>query len=187
MSPADLPPRLHESVPCSIAAAARYGVPTNILLAIAESEAGAPGLWVKNRDGTSDVGPMQFNTAYLATLAKYGITPQAVAAPGCYAYELAAWRLRQHIQKDQGDLWTRAANYHSRTPLYNARYRLALITKSARWAEWLERCAARACLETAMLPVRSAPTAVLRAQPQMMTKAPPRKYVPRMIAVAPKA
>jgi GAF domain-containing protein len=72
------------------------------------------------------------------SLAGYGITPDDVAAAGCYPFDLAAWRLRQHIRKDRGDLWTRAANYHSRTPQYNAVYRADLLVKAGRWADWLE-------------------------------------------------
>lgn len=178
MFPADLPPQLHERVSCSVAAAARYGIPTTILLAVAEKEAGAPGLWIQNRNGTSDVGPMQFNTAYLATLAKYGITPQAVAAPGCYAYELAAWRLQRHLQLDQGDVWTRAANYHSRTPRYNVQYRLDLIAKSARWANWLERCMVGSCHNISALRLSDAAA----APPQAKRIAAPPDYVPRTIA-----
>ena len=138
MPVADLPPQLQERVVCSIAAAVKYQVPANIVLAVAEKEAGKPGQWVLNTNGTHDVGPMQFNTVYLRDLARYGITPGDVAAAGCYAFDLAAWRLRQHIRKDRGDLWTRAANYHSRTPQYNATYRADLLVKSRRWADWLE-------------------------------------------------
>jgi hypothetical protein len=134
----DLPPQLQERVVCSIAAAVKYQIPANIVLAVAEKEAGKPGQWVRNTNGTHDVGPMQFNTAYLRDLTGYGITPDDVAAAGCYAFDLAAWRLRQHIKKDKGDLWTRAANYHSRTPQYNATYRADLLVKAARWADWLE-------------------------------------------------
>lgn len=112
----DLPPQLQERVICSISAAVKYEVPANIVLAVAEKEGGKPGQWVKNTNGTHDVGPMQFNTLYLGDLAKYGITANDVAAAGCYSFDLAAWRLRQHIRMDKGDLWTRAANYHSRTP-----------------------------------------------------------------------
>jgi hypothetical protein len=133
----DLPPQLQERVVCSISAAAKYEVPANIVLAVAEKEAGKPGQWVRNANGTHDVGPMQFNTAYLGDLARYGITANDVAAAGCYSYDLAAWRLRQHIKKDKGDLWTRAANYHSRTYSFNAVYRADLMTKSAKWADWL--------------------------------------------------
>ena len=81
---------------------------------------------------------MQFNTAYLRELARYGITANDAAAAGCYAFELAAWRLRKHLRDDQGDLWTRAANYHSRTPRFNAVYRTDLMKKAAKWADWLE-------------------------------------------------
>ena len=133
----DLPPHIQERVICSITAAVKYEVPANIVLAVAEKESGKPGQWVKNSNGTHDVGPMQFNTAYLAELARYGITAKDVAASGCYSFELAAWRLRQHICNDKGDLWTRAANYHSRTYRYNAIYRADLMTKAVKWADWL--------------------------------------------------
>jgi hypothetical protein len=133
----DLPLAIHERVVCSISAAAKFGIPANIVLAIAEKEGGRPGLWVRNRNGTLDVGPLQFNTAYLAELARFGIEPADVAAAGCYPYDLAAWRLRQHIWKDSGDLWTRFANYHSRSPKFNSVYRADLIRRAARWADWL--------------------------------------------------
>jgi hypothetical protein len=78
---------------------------------------------------------MQFNTGYLHDLAQYGITSEDVAASGCYSYELAAWRLRGHILNDTGDLWTRVANYHSKTPYYNAIYRAKLIRASEKWGD----------------------------------------------------
>ena len=135
--PIDVPPQLHERVVCSIAAATKYEIPANIMLAVAEQENGKPGQWVRNENGTLDVGTLQFNTAYLGQLRKYGITAADVAAAGCYPYELAAWRLRQHIRRDQGDLWTRSANYHSRTPRFNQIYREHLMSRGARWADWL--------------------------------------------------
>ena len=134
----DLPLDLQERVVCSITAAIKYEIPANILLAIAEKEGGKPGQWVSNRNGTHDVGSMQFNTSYLQDLSKYGITPDHVANAGCYAYDLAAWRVRLHIKNDKGDIWTRAANYHSRTPSYNLKYRADLIAKAVKWADWLE-------------------------------------------------
>lgn len=138
MPVSDLPPAMHERVTCSLAAAARFEVPANIMLAVAEMEGGRPGLWKRNANGTHDVGSMQFNTAYLRELRRYGITPEDVAAAGCYAFDLAAWRLRMHIRHDKGDVWTRVANYHSRTPRFNMRYRGALIEKARKWAGWLE-------------------------------------------------
>jgi hypothetical protein len=135
----DIPPSRQEMVACSLAASLAYDVPANILLAIAEKEAGKPGQWVRNTNGTYDVGSLQFNTAYLRGLSRFGIAPADVAAPGCYAFLLAAWRIRAHLHDDTGDVWTRAANYHSRTPRINARYRADLIHRAARWSSWLDR------------------------------------------------
>ena len=133
-----VPTHLQERIVCSIAASIHYDVPANIVLAVAEKEAGKPGKWVRNSNGTHDVGAMQFNTGYLKGLtAQYGITANDVAETGCYAYDLAAWRLHGHLQKDSGDIWTRAANYHSRTPNYNAVYRADLIIKANKWAKQL--------------------------------------------------
>lgn len=134
----EIPPQIQERIVCSISAAVKYQVPANIVLAVAEKEAGKPGQWVRNSNGTHDVGSMQFNTAYLGELARYGITANDVAASGCYSFDLAAWRLRKHIRNDKGDLWTRAANYHSRTYRYNVVYRADLMVKAVKWADWLE-------------------------------------------------
>lgn len=134
----DLPPHLQERIHCSIQAAVQYKVPANILLAVAEKEGGKSGQWVRNANDTYDIGPMQFNTAYLSDLARYGITPGHVAQPGCYSYTLAAWRIRMHIRKDRGDLWTKAANYHSATPHLNVAYRADLMRRAARWGKWLD-------------------------------------------------
>lgn len=133
------PEHLQERVICSISAAAKYEIPANLVLAVAEKEAGRPGQWVRNKNGTHDVGSLQFNTAYLRDLARYGITARDVAAAGCYPFDLAAWRLRLHIRQDRGDLWTRAANYHSRNPRYNAVYRADLMRRASKWANWLEQ------------------------------------------------
>ncbi len=134
----DLPPDMQERVVCSITAAIKYEIPANILLAIAEKEGGKPGQWVSNSNGTHDIGSMQFNTTYLGDLASHGITADDVAQPGCYPYDLASWRVRQHIKKDKGDIWTKAANYYSRTKKHNTKYRADLITKAVKWADWLE-------------------------------------------------
>ncbi|PVZ82680.1 conjugal transfer protein [Serratia sp. S1B] len=136
----DMPPAQVERVVCSITAAIKYKVPANIMLAIAEKEGGKTGLENKNlnSNGSYDVGRMQFNTAYLKSLEKYGITVEDVAQPGCYSYDLAAWRIRGHIKNDNGDIWTKASNYHSKTPYYNEIYRADLIRKAAKWQTWIE-------------------------------------------------
>lgn len=134
-----MPQQLQERVVCSISAAVKYEIPANIVLAVAEKEAGKPGQWVQNTNGTHDVGYMQFNTAYLKELSRYGISADDVAAEGCYSFDLAAWRLRGHILHDKGDdIWTKAANYHSRTYQYNQSYRADLMQRALKWANWLD-------------------------------------------------
>jgi len=53
------------------------------------------------------------------------------------AYDLAAWRLRGDIRTASGDLWTRAANYHSRAPEYSAPSRADLMKRGEKWGTWL--------------------------------------------------
>ncbi|GGE90325.1 hypothetical protein GCM10008020_39190 [Massilia psychrophila] len=185
---------MQERVVCSISAAGKYEVPANIVLAVAEKEGGRPGQWVRNTNGTDDVGALQFNTGYLRGLGQYGITAQHVAAAGCYPYDLAAWRLRMHIKNDTGDIWTRAANYHSRTSRFNSTYRVDLIRRALKWADWLEaRFPTHDVLASAMPPrfarSTSATVAVLpektrhTASPTSPT-VPTSSYVPRKLLIS---
>jgi hypothetical protein len=41
-----------------------------------------------NANGTYDLGSMQLNTAWLASLARYGVPARAALATGCYSYQL---------------------------------------------------------------------------------------------------
>lgn len=157
----DLPPAVQqERVVCSVQAAAQYQLDPLILLAVASNENGRPGQWVRNKNGTHDVGAMQLNTAYLATLAKYGVTPQDAARPGCYSYFLAAWRIKRHIVRDRGDLWTRVANYHSYTPRFNSRYRQKLIRHAEMWRNWFQAHG----IQSANLPNSTIPTQAVAAE-----------------------
>lgn len=136
--PVKLTPQIEERIFCSIAAAVEYQIPADLLLAVAEIEGGKPGQLVKNTNGTYDIGVMQFNSAYVQRdLSQYGITPEDVNCEGCYPYYLAAWRIKGHLENDRGDIWTRVANYHSRTPKYNQIYRAKLIDKAEQWSVWL--------------------------------------------------
>jgi hypothetical protein len=129
---------LQERIECSIQAANHYHIPALVLLAVAEQEGGKPGQKVRNSNGTYDYGVMQINTVSLADLKRFGINEHHVLANGCYPYYLAAWRIAGHLQNDEGDIWQRAANYHSRTPTYNRLYRSNLIRRAAKIASRLE-------------------------------------------------
>jgi hypothetical protein len=188
----DLPPQMQERVVCSISAAVKYEVAANIVLAVAEKEGGKPGQWVRNANGTFDVGSLQFNTRYLRDLARYGITAEHVATAGCYSYDLAAWRLRMHIKNDTGDLWTRAANYHSRTPEFNSVYRADLVRRAIKWADWIEaRFPTHSSFqpatqrEAARLPAAViAATPAARQLPAVAPSWPTSSYVPRKLLVS---
>lgn len=129
---------LPERVTCSLAAAVEFGIAANLLLAIAEVEGGRVGQRVRNTNATFDIGPLQFNTRYLAQLeASYGITEQDVNSGGCYPYRLAAYRLQHHLAYDAGSYWRRAANYHSRTLIHNERYQKRIKKAAQRWLNWI--------------------------------------------------
>ncbi len=128
----------HERVECSIQAANQYHIPPLIMLAVAEQEGGKPGQITRNSNGTYDYGVMQINTVSLADLRIYGINENHVLAEGCYPYYLAAWRISGHITNDSGDLWQRAANYHSKTPYYNRLYREKLLQRATKIARQLK-------------------------------------------------
>ncbi len=121
-----------ERVECSIQAANHYHIPPLVLLAVAEEEGGKPGQKVRNRNGTLDYGAMQINTVSLAELRRFGIQEKHVLVKGCYPYFLAAWRIAGHLYYDSGDLWQRAANYHSKTPSFNRIYRAKLLKWAAK-------------------------------------------------------
>lgn len=137
----NLPPNEQAPVVCAIAAATRYSIPTNIFLAVVEKEGGKPGQYVKNKNGTYDIGPLQFNTSYIKTLSKYGITYKSVEGHNnsCYPYYLAAWRIKKHIIYDNGDIFQKVSNYHSKTPYYNSKYRADIIKRSIKLTTYLNK------------------------------------------------
>lgn len=128
------------SVECVVQAAAKRNVPANVLLAIASIESGKNGQVVSNTNGTSDISHFQINTAtFQSELAPYGVTLHDLQWRGCYNAEMAAFLLSKRLN-EQGtqDFWTKAANYHSKTPKYNTIYRGKLVSLSSGWANWLK-------------------------------------------------
>ena len=133
-------------IDCVIEAAAKQGIPSNVLLAIASIESGRNGQFVKNTNGSLDIGHFQINTIHWRNtkhrkgmFANYPkITPEEVAWRGCYNAELAAWMIRKKIDESNGqDFWTRVANYHSYTNGFNTIYKNKLIPLSIQWGDWL--------------------------------------------------
>lgn len=132
------------TIECVIEAANKQDVPANVLLAVASMEAGKNGQLVTNQNGSIDISHFQINTSNWdrgGAFARYpAVTKEAVQWRGCYNAELAAWLVRKHLTGDTDvDYWTRVANYHSKTPKFNAAYRSALIPLAIRWGKWLQQ------------------------------------------------
>jgi hypothetical protein len=129
------------TVECVIQAAAQQSVPANVLLAIASIEGGKNGQVVRNTaNPTSDIGHFQINTAtFRSELAPHGVNLHDVQWRGCYNAEIAAFLLRKRLNEPgQQDFWTKAANYHSKTPKFNNIYRKKLVALSTEWANWIQ-------------------------------------------------
>ena len=133
----DLPTAWHETVECALHASTVYGVPANIVLAVAEVENGHPYLPRQNANGSLDFGRMQTNSVHLRELNRHGITDHDLRQGGCYPIQLATWMLGGHIQRCNGEFWRCVANYHSTTPAMNQGYRSKLLPAASRWAHWL--------------------------------------------------
>lgn len=128
------------TVACVVQAAQRQRVPPAVLLAIGSIEGGRNGQAVRNRNGSLDLGHFQINTGTWAReLAPYGVAQRDLLSRGCYNAEVAAYLLARRLAESGGaDFWTRAANYHSRTPALNTKYQERLRSLSERWSAWLQ-------------------------------------------------
>ena len=56
----------------------------------------------------------------------------------CYAFEIAAFKVREHLKNDKGSFLSKIANYHSRTPDLNKNYQTKLIQHSNIWRNYLK-------------------------------------------------
>lgn len=124
------------AIECIYSASSVYDLYPPYLLSVAEQEGGDFDSKIKNTNGTYDLGYMQFNTAYIKTLSKYGISESDLTKDNCYPYYLAAWRIKNHIVNDSGSVLKKISNYHSRTEVYNERYKNSLAIRVKKWEKW---------------------------------------------------
>lgn len=103
-------------------------IPPVVLAGILAQENGKVGQRRKNKNGTFDYGPMQINSVWLPTLAKYGIPESAVLNNGCVNVYVGAWILRSHVNDNNNDMAKAIGAYHSKTPGKRDRY-LATVAK----------------------------------------------------------
>lgn len=125
---------------CSIEAGLKYNIPIDYILPISSIENGRVGQAYKNKNGSIDYGVMQINSVYLKDLEKnYNmiVTPEEVSDDSCYAFEIVAFKINQHLKNDKGTILERVAMYHSKTPDLNKNYQTKIIQQSAIWRNYL--------------------------------------------------
>jgi len=76
-----------------------YGTPKALLLAVHDVEGGKPGIIGYKITKTYDMGPMQFNSATVAGLKKYGFNENHMLNNECASVYVAGWTLRNGADK----------------------------------------------------------------------------------------
>lgn len=105
---------------CWDEAAARYGLSSHLLYAIARTESGLnPAAVGRNRDGSRDIGLMQINSSWLPTLASHGINEHHLF-DACRSIHVGAWILAGNVSR-LGYTWEAVGAYNARSaPLRRA-------------------------------------------------------------------
>ena len=106
---------------CWNEAAARYRVSSELLYAIARTESALdPQAVGRNPNGTRDIGLMQINSAWLPTLAAYGIGERDLFDP-CTSIQVGAWILAGNVQR-LGYTWDAVGAYNAASPALRRAY-----------------------------------------------------------------
>ena len=106
---------------CFNIASNRYQIPNKLLKAIARTETKLDPLAIHvNTNHSYDLGIMQINSSWLATLNKIGIT-QVELMNGCTNIQVGAWILAQNIKR-YGFNNQAIGAYHSPTPVLQQKY-----------------------------------------------------------------
>ncbi len=110
---------------CINAAAAYHQVNAWILAAILRHESRLKARTVVgNTNGSVDVGIGGVNSVHFPEIGSHGIAPADLLNP-CVGTFVAAWLLSKQLHR-YGPTWTAVGAYHSRTPVHNARYQIAI-------------------------------------------------------------
>ncbi len=131
---------VEERLNCATQASIKYNVPVDVLLAISSIENGNIDTISKNTNNSYDYGVMQINSIYIKELNdKYNLnlTYEDFLNRDCFSFQVAAFKLKEHIKFDKGDLLTRLAMYHSKTPSLNEIYKKKIVFHSKYWSDFL--------------------------------------------------
>ena len=117
---------------CMALVASLYHLPPRVLPAIQGVEGGRPFMVSLNRDGSEDLGVMQVNTRWLASLSRYSGLDQTVVrerllSDACFNITAAALILQTYWVGAHGDLMRAVGNYHSHTTPRHMAYRAQVV------------------------------------------------------------
>ncbi len=98
-----------------------FRIPRVLILLILDTEGGWVGASAHNTNGTDDLGPMQVNTSWLPTFARFGITRDLLQNHACVNVYAGSWILAT-LLKEHLSLVDVIAFYHSPTPKHQAEY-----------------------------------------------------------------
>jgi soluble lytic murein transglycosylase-like protein len=106
---------------CWEQAAERYGVSSELLYAIAQTESGLdPHAIGSNNNGSRDIGLMQINSAWLPKLSTLGIAERDLFDP-CTSIHVGAWILAGNVQR-LGYTWEAVGAYNAANPALRRAY-----------------------------------------------------------------
>ena len=132
---------IKDRIHCAAKASIKYNVPVDALLAISSIENGNVDTISKNINGTFDYGVMQINEVYINDLNKkhnLKLKKEDFLKKDCFSFQVAAFKVKEHIKFDNGDLLTKIAMYHSKTPKLNEIYKQKLINHARYWSDFLQ-------------------------------------------------
>lgn len=108
---------------CVAQSAVYFKIHPRIILSIADVEGGKNGSYVKNKNGTHDMGIMQINTIHLPEIQQEypQITESRIVNDTCVNVYLSAKILYKKM-KGKYSFWEGVGNYHSKTPHIREKY-----------------------------------------------------------------
>jgi hypothetical protein len=109
-----------------------YHLPPRVLPAILAVEGGRPGTVHLNKDQSEDLGVMQINTLWIASLARSAVLPPEVVRDrlvndACFNIAASGLIMRTYLNETKGDLLRAVGNYHSHTPVLNQSYQVKVL------------------------------------------------------------